>query len=821
MQGPVRCIPTDGFEAVRERPKRLRKTNVFYQPEKDEFDRDVRAAIKKSMVDKKTTKIHFSKDLPEIPSVQPTEDLFKEPVKLFEKYHEYGRKYGAVKLIPPAGWKPPFSLDLESMEFQVREQHIHKLSTGKSFSHPEKCWRLQDLKEENERFIKSQFKVESPSLEEVEQEYWRIVEHATEKVTVRYAADLKTNSYGSGFPKDPESRYTKHPWNLTQLPCSEGSLLKYCHRDVPGITSPWLYLGMTFSCFCWHTEDNFFASVNYQHFGSPKVWYVVPPSRAASVERLLKNYVTNGKSDYALHSLTVQLSPSILLNNKVPVYRAIQNENEFILLWPRTFHAGFNSGLNCNEACNIAPAFWLDTGYRSIDAYRYLRSSCIPFYQLLIRSANCHTELDSSSLYYLCKALLMFFNDEWHYRNMVDLPQLPFHLSRAELQRVRDNRIKSLTEMALFREGKRCFVLNLENVTPVPLALDLSDSNLLQCCASIAKVPSKDCDNCQTACFSGCVICPHVSDVICAPCLEVHQCSCKEKIYLYRYSLAILKRIVDIVSLHYEKLVRAVGGRNRLAEEFLNTNLPSDIQILKFEEAKGLSKLRKLYNTWNANDTASSPFVISKGNSSKSNFSPAESRLFEQTNKSSVAMGSKANSTPVSSPVGISIGKNTCGSKEEENLESSSPLLYTPSPKTGKNITTSGNASKKRLNKNLSEAANNDQSSERSDEALPDVETSVHDEEDEKVTPLASCSSKSRFTKNKQLPAASLPSPMQRESAISYSIQKGNDSVSTIIPFAQKLSWKYLKITFRSEQEEDDDKFLPSFHSTPTPVKSN
>lgn len=157
----------------------------------------------------------------------------------------------------------------------------------------------------------------NPSVETVEAMYWQSVEKGAPQLVAHYAADLKTNELGSGFPRPsaeqmaaergcgggsesfssptssrlpspqkpsasaengdngaadaPGCLYASHPWNLSRLATSEGSLLQHFHRDVPGVTSPWLYVGMIFASFCWHTEDNFFAACNYHHWGEPKV----------------------------------------------------------------------------------------------------------------------------------------------------------------------------------------------------------------------------------------------------------------------------------------------------------------------------------------------------------------------------------------------------------------------------------------------------------------------------------------------------------------------------------------------------------------------
>jgi histone demethylase JARID1 len=134
--------------------------------------------------------------------------------------------------------------------------------------------------------------------EDISKDYWDLVETNNRPAQVDYGNDLDTNAYTSGFPlptptaQDAEAKaemfspefYKTTGWNLNNLPTANGSLLKYLKAPVNGVNVPWLYVGMLFSSFCWHNEDNYFYSVNYSHFGAVKQWYGVAGADAGKFE---------------------------------------------------------------------------------------------------------------------------------------------------------------------------------------------------------------------------------------------------------------------------------------------------------------------------------------------------------------------------------------------------------------------------------------------------------------------------------------------------------------------------------------------------------
>lgn len=94
-------------------------------------------------------------------------------------------------------------------------------------------------------------------------------------------------------------------------------------------------------------------SINYHHCGAPKTWYGVPGHAAVDFEKVVQQYIYNQEilsingEDGAFDLLvqkTTMFSPKILQKHNVPVYRAVQMPGEFVITFPKAYHAGFSQG---------------------------------------------------------------------------------------------------------------------------------------------------------------------------------------------------------------------------------------------------------------------------------------------------------------------------------------------------------------------------------------------------------------------------------------------------------------------------------------------
>ncbi|WRT65470.1 uncharacterized protein IL334_002413 [Kwoniella shivajii] len=169
-----------------------------------------------------------------------------------------------------------------------------------------------------------------------------------------YGADME----GSLFVDE------KTPWNVAHLP---NLLNRWDLKHLPGVNAPYLYFGMWGASFAWHVEDMDLFSINYIHFGAPKYWYAVPQLQAEKFERVLTGYFPeeSRNCDQYLRHKSFAVSPQRLADDGVHVNMLLHNQGEFVITYPRGYHAGFNMGFNCAESVNFALESWVELGRRA------------------------------------------------------------------------------------------------------------------------------------------------------------------------------------------------------------------------------------------------------------------------------------------------------------------------------------------------------------------------------------------------------------------------------------------------------------------------
>ncbi|KAM0034920.1 putative [histone H3]-dimethyl-L-lysine(36) demethylase [Helianthus debilis subsp. tardiflorus] len=96
--------------------------------------------------------------------------------------------------------------------------------------------------------------------------------------------------------------------------------------DIPGVTSPMVYISMLFSWFAWHVEDHELHSLNFLHIGSPKTWYAVPGDYAFAFEEVIHSKAYGGDIGWLaaltlLGEKTTLLSPKIVVESGIPCCR--------------------------------------------------------------------------------------------------------------------------------------------------------------------------------------------------------------------------------------------------------------------------------------------------------------------------------------------------------------------------------------------------------------------------------------------------------------------------------------------------------------------
>ncbi|KAF7797092.1 hypothetical protein EIP86_008284, partial [Pleurotus ostreatoroseus] len=147
------------------------------------------------------------------------------------------------------------------------------------------------------------------------------------------------------------------------------------------------------------------------HWGETKTWYSAPGEDADKFEAAIRREAPNLFEAHPdlLFQLVTLMNPQRVKEAGVEVYSCNQRAGEFVITFPKAYHAGFNHGVNFNEAVNFALPVWLPYGWDYVKRYQEHRKLPVFSRDELIITI---TQESSSMKTAICVLIATFHKDE-------------------------------------------------------------------------------------------------------------------------------------------------------------------------------------------------------------------------------------------------------------------------------------------------------------------------------------------------------------------------------------------------------------------------
>eukprot|EP00210_Caulerpa_lentillifera_P000249 g242.t1 len=490
--------------------------------------------------------------VPAAPVYYPSTEEFQDPLLYISQIRSTAQSFGICAVVPPEQWTSSFNPQTdckggEEGEFYPKKQLVSSLCVRdgdiQNSSGSERYTKSKDVSPDSSTseefgfsasemsFSVNAFKAfadwshklhfsgaKTPpkliSINQIEGEFWRIVEGgAKDDFETFYGSDLDSRRFRKTMKSNPKGH---QDWEVSRWPNSPHSLLRQIPGDDPitGVMVPWIYFGSSLSAFCWHVEDHALYSVNYLHTGASKIWYGVPSSAANDFELAMQDALPHlfDADPQLLHRLVTHLSPKQLQQRGIPVYRIEQKPGMFVVTFPNSYHGGFNSGWNCAEAVNFAPADWLPHGTDVLKKYkRQKKPSTFSHDALLI---NLVSSIQTSSRTHELKT------------QSVDPLTLKYAVGELSLM-IREEEIRR--EIA-FQEG----ISEVKQMEGCPKSRD--ENGLVK------NTEEMDCELCKCDLFLSAVVSPQKPDIFVCP--EHASSLPPPRVLIYRYEISKMHEMV-------------------------------------------------------------------------------------------------------------------------------------------------------------------------------------------------------------------------------------------------------------------------------------
>uniref|UniRef100_A0A8K9XIU7 Protein Jumonji n=1 Tax=Oncorhynchus mykiss TaxID=8022 RepID=A0A8K9XIU7_ONCMY len=362
-----------------------------------------------------------------------------------------------------------------------------------------------------------------PGTAEVEQEYWNIVEQRECHVAV-HCGKVDTKTHGSGFPVGKSETFSKHGWNLTILPNNSGSILRHLGA-VPGVTIPWLNIGMVFSTSCWSRDHHRLPYIDYLHTGADCIWYCIPAEEKVKLDKVVHTLLqANGTPGLEMLENNIMISPEVLCRAGVKVHRTVQQSGQFVVCFPAAFVSKVCCGYSVSETVHFATPQWLNTGYQAAKELKCRRiERSFSMEKLLYQIAMSESKRENGVILSTMTSLLKDLRD-------------------TELRQRRDLFDAGLRSVARYCSHDNQASSESRRIQRQWLRLDPSD---------------RRCQVCQHLCYLSMVVQESENVVFCLECVllyvQKHK-SCRGLKMMYRYDEVLQYTTLQYTTHYYSKL---------------------------------------------------------------------------------------------------------------------------------------------------------------------------------------------------------------------------------------------------------------------------
>lgn len=223
-------------------------------------------------------------------------------------------------------------------------------------------------------------------LKDIFKEQLDVPENLLEAPCDLYQRSIENSEPTPYLINEPGTLFTsKIDFNLDKLIRGDRLTSGTVTDNMSGITSSMVYVGVRGSVFPAHLEDWDLGSMNYLHYGAPKMYVIIPPSQAEQFQKHCLsemqaagisgkfNPYNNKPCDNIIQHKNFIVLLDILRAKSIKFKLILQFAQDLVLLMPGCYHFGCNLGMNVAESRNFMHAHYQETKILRLD---FIPCSC-------------------------------------------------------------------------------------------------------------------------------------------------------------------------------------------------------------------------------------------------------------------------------------------------------------------------------------------------------------------------------------------------------------------------------------------------------------